>query len=633
MSEAPNTPEGQTYAGLSEDDLIARLSKWDTACDAHWGDWRKEARESYDLYAGRQWSKGEEDALKDAQRQPVTINRCATIIDAVSGAEIQGRQEVGYYPREVGDSAVNEVLTRGAEWVRDQTDADFEESEATRDAFICGMGWTDTRMDYEVEPEGKILIERVDPLEMCADPGHRKPGCLDARYLRRKKPMANDDFERLFPGKTGARDPSESRNKTINRRRRYEDTDNNDAIGDDEVYVCEWQWYDVESMALTEDPQAEGGVRMVEADEADALESGGVKVVRTSRRRYWRAFTSGETLLGVSELPDGEFTYKCITGKRDRNKRTWFGLMRLMRDPQKWANSFFTQILHIIQTTSKGGVYAEEGAIDDIKQFEETLAKSDRVTLLPEGSLTQGRIQPKPVTPYPQGLERLMELAVNAIRDSTGVNEELLGLVGRDQAGVLEDQRKQAALGVLASFFDSLRRYRRAQGGLLLKLMQHLPQGTLVRVLGQDGTAQYVPMAMQSDTAKFDVIVDEAPTGPDQKRRVWNNAMQLQGILKDLGPDTWSVLLDYSPFPASIVQKFKQVLQAQQQEPPDPVMVAGKQAGVAKVQGEAREAHAKADKAEAEAHFVQQFGPLPDQLQPSPGGPQAPQQPVVGQPA
>ncbi len=90
----------------------------------------------------------------------------------------------------------------------------------------------------------------------------------------------------------------------------------------------------------------------------------------------------------------------------------------------------------------------------------------------------------------------------------------MLGLVDREQAGVLEHQRKQAAYGILAAFFDSFRRYRRNHGGLILKFIKYLPEGYLVRITGADGLAKYVPMTKLDDTAKFDVIVDEAPAGP-----------------------------------------------------------------------------------------------------------------------
>lgn len=606
---APSWPEGLP----AEDELMARFTKWDRTLDALWSDWRKEAREAYDIYAGRHWTKAEEEAMKEAKRPPVTINRTATVIDAVSGAEILGRQQASYFPREVGDSAVNEVLTKGAEWVRDQTDADFEESEAIRDAFITGIGWTETRMDYEEELTGKVLIERVDTLEMAAGPSPKKACLADARYLRRRKPMALDDFERLFPGKTPTRDADDMRSRSTNRRERYQD-DEIEGYDEDEVIVCEWQWYEVERVHLRADPQSPGGVALVAAEEAEALRAGGIRVVPTQRRRYWRAYTAGEQLLEVDELADGEFTYKAITGKRDRNKGTWFGLMRLMKDPQRWANSFFSQILHIINTTSKGGVMAEADVVEDVRKFEESLARHDVVTWVPPQSLAMNRIVPKPTTPYPQGLDRLMEIAVTAIRDVTGVNQELLGLVEREQPGVLEETRKRAAYGVLASFFDSVRRYRRAQGRLMLKRMRDLPEGTLVRIVGDDGLARYVPLVMDPDVAKFDVIVDEAPAGPMQKERVWNTAMQLTPILEDLGTEEWGVLLDYSPFPAAIVMKLKQALQRRQEAEgqPDPMAERAKAADVAEREGKARLAGAKADKEQVEADRLRSFSAIFD---------------------
>ncbi|PSA69911.1 hypothetical protein, partial [Corynebacterium diphtheriae] len=93
----------------------------------------------------------------------------------------------------------------------------------------------------------------------------------------------------------------------------------------------------------------------------------------------------------------------------------------------------------------------------------------------------------------------------------------MLGMVERQQAGVLERQRKQAAYGILSAFFESLRRYRRSQGLLMLEFMRLLPPDTLVRVSGEEGVEQYVPLALDPETVKFDAIVDEAPAGPNQK--------------------------------------------------------------------------------------------------------------------
>ncbi len=67
------------------------------------------------------------------------------------------------------------------------------------------------------------------------------------------------------------------------------------------------------------------------------------------------------------------------------------------------------------------------------------------------------RMKEKPLPVLPSGHWQLMEFAIGSIRDTSGVNLELLGQKQNDQAGVLEYQRKQAAMTILATLFCSTR--------------------------------------------------------------------------------------------------------------------------------------------------------------------------------
>lgn len=607
-------------AGGREEQLLQRFADWDRKLGNHWGPWRREARQCFGFVDGsEQWEEAERLELEDNDRIAPVFNRIGRIIDAVSGAEIMDRQEVQYFPRTVGASAVNELFTKGADWIRDRCNADQEETEAFRDTFICGMGWTHTRMDYDEDPEGQIYVERVDPLEMALDASCRKANGEDARYLRRVKPMERTVFEELFPdfAPGGDRDLDYTSARLNDPRHRYEgDDEEPEVAGDDEVFVTEYQWFEHRRVIMVEDPD-DGELVEMESDVFAAIseiaaEEFGERLqgVPQRRRVYYRAYVAGNTILNMDPetgdaevMEEGSFTYKVITGKRARNKGIWYGLVRPTIDPQRWANQFMSQLLAILAASAKGGLMMEAGSVEDITDFERTWAKPGANSYFKIGALADRRVQPKPATEYPVGIERVMQISQDAIQDTTGVNMELLGLVGHEQAGVLEHQRKQAAYGILATFFDAFRRYRRGHGYLLLKFIQYLPDGYLVRITNDDGLAQYVPLVKQSDTVKFDVIVDEAPAGPNQKAATFGVIMQLMPYLKDieLPADFWAEVAKYVPLPTSLSTKMSQAILAGAQEEPDPRAEAAKDAEVAGRQAKARKDAAGAEKALADA--------------------------------
>jgi hypothetical protein len=578
MSEALTQPADQTAGPANDDDeLLTRFAKWDKLIDAHWGEWESEAEECHDFVAGHQWAKDVVEAMEEEQRVPVTFNRVAPTIDAVSGAEIMGRQQVIYEPRQVGASAQNEVLTKGADWVRDECDAEHEESEASRDCLITGIGFTETRMDYDEEPDGKIVIERVDSMEMRADPSSRKANFADARYFRRQKPYSLEEFEELWPDASPSGADGEGKKPVVvDPDQRYKNG-SGDEGREDEVIVKVYQWFELQTVHRVVGPS--GQEQQLTPDELDqaqqmAQEKGAqLKSVKQQTRRYRRATVAAGQILDLQDIDVGDFTWKAMTGKRDRNKGTWYGLVRPMMDPQRFANKYFAQIMNILNKNAKGGLLIEEGAINDIRQFEDSWADPGKNTYVPAGTISGDKIKDKTPPAYPMGQEKVMEYSISAVRDVTGVNQEMLGTADRDQAGVLEHQRKQAAYGILSAFFDAFRRYRKMQGRLLLQFMQkHLTPDFLVRIIGNDGSPAYQAIGTAFKDTRFTVIVDDTPAGPNEKTQVWQMIVQLMPMLQqaDLGPDFWAEIIPYSPFPTALATKLQQMLQNMAQAPPSP---------------------------------------------------------------
>lgn len=587
-----------TTAAADDDALLAKAKRdWQTA-RAHRRKWVEEAREDFAFVAGDQWSDEDRLSLERQRRAPVSFNRIGPMIAAVAGAEVQNRQEVSYVPRRVGDAAVSDALTAAAKYFRGLCDAEDEESSAFRDCLICGEGWTETYMDHSENPDGSIIIESVDPMEIVPDPRSRKRNYADARFVFRRKDMTRGEIEDQWPGafdlaaaivdETGGdwgwgwgwdetldSDPHETLPG-----RQYELGKGKSAgeVGRRKLYpVVEYQYKEHAPVYRMVDP-ATGQEAVFEERRWRKLEKafkalgGGMPpAVKQKRTEVRRAWFLGSTVLEDDTAPcPTTFSYKAITGVFARNERQWYGVTRCLKDPQRWANKFFSQVLHIINTNAKGGVIAEADAVEDVRDFEEDWARADSVVWLRNGGI--GRVMPKPISGVPQDIPGMMQFCVAALRECSGINLELLGMAESVQPGVLEYQRRQTGLMVLATVFDGLRRYRKEQGRLLLYMIQeYVPDQTLIRVEGPQG-AQYVPLMKQGATAQFDVIVDEAPSSPNLKEQVFGVLQTLAPQLQALGLKLPLDTLDYLPLPDSLIQAIREANGQQEGQQQDPQM-------------------------------------------------------------
>ncbi|ASJ58985.1 phage portal protein [Sinorhizobium meliloti] len=577
-------------------DLTLKLKGWYKEDIKKVSEWRKQAREDYEFYSGEQWSQEDMNVLRDQRRPAMVFNRVAPLVNAVVGSEINNRREVQYIPREVGDAQANEVLTSAGEWFRDQTGAEDEESDAFEDAVICGMGWTDTRLDFEEDPDGAPKVTRLDPLRMAWDCTAVKPNLEDAQRLWYVDEKPYSEIKEMFPGvapellhagwaKILGNDPTEPHDQ--DEADKYTGTQNEYADGGYSKKMCtlvECRWFEkvpyfrgpsLDQMGMpTGEPREynEQQIKLIRTKLPD------FPAVRQYKKVVKRAFIGAEVLAEPDQplVPPGMFGWECVTGYRDKMKGLFYGVVRTTKDPQRWSNKFFSQVMFLLNSQSKGGLLVERGAFDDDRQAEESWAKTEAFTYLKNGALSGAnpRVKEKPTAQFPAGFFTLFQESKEAISQVTGLSPEFVGTREVDQAGVLEYQRRQSSLNLLASLFNSLRRYRKRQGKVMLYLIQnYLSDGRLVRILGDD-KAQYVPLTKDSvSNVQYDIIVDDAPTSPNEKEKVWGILQTMLPMLKDLmTPEILMEVLPYTPLPASFVDKLKKKAQeaAAQPKPPSP---------------------------------------------------------------
>jgi hypothetical protein len=593
MTETTAAPdETKDTVDLDAAELFARLKGYFQDDLGSISEWQKEAREDFDFYSGEQWTEEDKQKLKDELRPIITFNRTQLVIDSVAGNEVNNRQEVRYYPRQLGDVKVADIYTAAGEYFRDGAHADDEDSDAFMDCIICGVGWTETRLDFDEQPDGDYCHERVNPFEMVWDASARKSNLLDARRLFRVKDISFEDAKAMFPDvdpllldAPWARAEDDSGGKKDNRPgTNYLGDKASDPTKRDRVTIVHAQWKEAVEYVRIIDEQPDGSPPKkydLEPEKAATIvaqaKAMGVdlKTETVTKKIVKQVFMGGDLLGEPEKTLCGKFSWCAITGKRDLNKGHWFGIVRAMKDPQRWANKWLSQSLHILNSNAKGGVMVEEGAVTDRRQFESSFAKPNAVSWVPNGTLASGRIQPKPQAPMPAGFMQLLEFAVSSVRDVSGINLEMLGMADRDQPGVLEYQRKQSAMTVIARLFDSLRRYRKQQGELTLLLIKdYLSDGRLIRVAGDDAE-QYLPLVRAEGVEDYDIIVDEAPTAPNQKEVSWSIIQQMMPVVAPMmTPQMWAEILPYSPLPSALTEKLRaNILKIAENPPPNPEMI------------------------------------------------------------
>ena len=641
----------------TKDEIVIQWRKHKGVSEKGLGSQYDNTRDCQAFYAGDFMKYTDRLQFADGRGQKrttlVQFNKVKPYVNAVKGFMAQNRRKAEYIAQ-IDAQELQQMYSKYAnslsDYCRENANADHIETQQDGDMLVCGYGAIETALTYgqgyaSRNPNGEILMGRLDPRAVGWDPMARAQNIIDSQWVYYKKDYPLEEALELFDDAT-EQDFERDTNVDTGNRVYYKRGGRYDKI--QEIYDWEsqeqrivkvyfYQWYDIEKFYRAKNPllkmdpntpeylfalqrceviaaeqKEDGEYKYNPKDEIVSCDSATksqleeffgdmIEFDSFNRRVYYSAVVSGNKCFTAYKSPvqDG-FTIKFKTGDYDEQNKMWVGMVNSLKEPALYYNKALTEMLFSIATLSKGGVMAERSAIEDIRDFEAKYAKTDAVAIVEDGALSGGKIQPKREAYQPTGAESIIQLADAAMPDVAGIDPSFLGSSeNKLETAQLQRQRIKQVTSTLATFFDAISLYQKEHARLMLPLMRILVEnndGQLFRVV-DDGVMQFVKMSLDNMVDQYDVAIQEAPDSATQKEERATLIVSIADKLLTVGDAQsakllYTMALKYSNLEQADVQKITELFMPKDAQI-DPQYVQQLEAQIKQLQDEGNQAAIK----------------------------------------
>jgi len=573
----------------------------------------------------------------------VSFNRVKPYVNSIVGFMAQQRRKPDYQAKlesSPDQTALSDYLNGFSDYVRENTNSDQMETRQDMDFIIGGIGCTDTAATLKIgaptrDPNGEIIVERVDPCEVGYDPAAIMPNLLDSGWVYRVKEYDVEEAEELFNAEEEDFETTNTDDDLVYEFNPYGGIQ--DKIGYEwadpqrtRVRVYFYQWFEVETFYRIENPLKTidnqdffellaVALSQVEIDEEEEMfrfdpaspiltitksnKSEISKIFETfdipfnpvqeKRKCFYTAVISGNKVFDYyKSVSQQGFSIKFKTGDRDERNNIWTGIVSSMREPQRYYNKALTELMLIIASNARGGVMYEEGAVDNVAEFEASWAMFNRATKVNDGAVSGGRIQSKAQPAMATGYEGILEASGAALSQVTGIDESFFGAIaGGNETAMLQRQRIKQATTTLAVYFDSIALYAKEQARMMLSFMRLLAKasdGKLFKMHDDDGNAIFEKISLDFFVEEYEISIGESPETPIQKEYYTQTLIAMAQSMQAIGDprylQMYAAAVKYMPIPSRDKNAIVEVLMGQQQI--DPGMVEQLQKQIQQLQGE-----------------------------------------------
>lgn len=493
--------------------------------------------ENFRFYCGGdgQWDEEALAILDEEGRPHLSVNKCLSSLNVLSGYQRKFRDALTVFPRRDGTQNASRILTELGRHTMEsgRPNGDLCMSEMFLMAMIGGKWWAGWRDDFVHDPiYGDIAPEVVSYADVWEDPLYRGYDIDEnnpynfCRFLFRNWHMTPEMVKILWPDKK--EEVSWFNNKATDGKnseyilhgvtndykygsdysKAYSGTSGNTNIMRYQIRRCyhkDWVTKNVlfnrvsgEKIEITDNLEK---VKQI-AEQSDILEL----FFHTAPVMHQTTFM-GQVELdhivdpfnGITNYPLTRFCPYFVDGYA-------MGVIDNLKDPQRELNKSRSQVLANLNQSNNSGWIAPEGCMVDPDNYERSATPGWVGTYLP----AKGKPEKLVPTPPSQGHIVMAQMAESDFDKITNINDAVTGMNGQKESGEALKTRRDQGLTTSEVIFDN---FNQSQVALYQNLTERL------RTPNKNGTMLYSPEEIQQIVQEHDLPMDEETMQAMQKGR------------------------------------------------------------------------------------------------------------------
>jgi hypothetical protein len=515
-----------------------------------WRDNRKQWAEDLDFIGGEQWPRDVATERAKDGRPCLVINKLPAFKDQVTGDMQQARPQIKVRPvDDQADPETAEIFCGLIRHIENVSSAEVAYDTAFDDAVACGFGAWRILTDYcdDSSFDQEVLIKRIgNQFTVYPDPLANEITYEDGRFFFVTEELPRKVFDRMYPGMRSdwTEIPEELK----------------EWVSEDKVRIAEYYYEKIVEgkLYLVQSPDGNQEVVEVAPEEEHDLEV--IRERTVEKREIWYCKTNGYEFLEEPIKLAGEY-YPIVVcwGKEERKqgKKTYRGLIRHARDPQRLYN--YSRSLNA-ETTSLAPKAPFIMTPDQVQGYETQWAEASKrnypyLLYNPDPSGTVGAPQRQFPTMLSTAVQQEILISDQEIHDTTGLQLAALGKKSNERSGTAIAERKREGDVGAYGYINSLSRAMKYAGKVMVNLIPKIyDTERIIRILGEDGAEKQVainqPLAdaqgkpvdriFALGVGKYDVTVTIGPNYTTQRIEAAENML---GFVRAI-PETGQYLLD-----------------------------------------------------------------------------------------